>query len=148
MTVSRVLVALACVLGLHAVFAPIAVAQHPCDAPAPSGGTIQTGSPQTAYFCAFLSDRIESVSIIINSGQATPLGPVVQVTPTSNAAGWVQYSAAIGQFAKGSYTITLKVYNRSLDGLVQESPASPPFALSVVDPVLAPRAPFVTGIRR
>ncbi|HEV8474593.1 MAG TPA: hypothetical protein VGR82_17580 [Methylomirabilota bacterium] len=136
-------------LALHVIFAPSVSAQsHPCDVAAPSGGTVQTGAPQTAYFCAFLSDRIESVSIIINGGQPTPLGPVVLVTPTPNAAGWVQYSAAIGQFAKGTYTVTLKVYNRSLDGLVQESPASPPFLLSVVDPVLAPRAPYLTGIRR
>jgi hypothetical protein len=112
---------------------------HPCDLafPTPTSLTGTTSQSLKARFCVSDTDVIEA-AIIRSNGVATSLGPVTSIT-ASNSAGWKQVEVNVGNFQKGSFSITIAVYNHnSASGALQESGQSAPFGLLVTDPVGSP----------
>jgi hypothetical protein len=99
---------------------------HPCDVQAPTSGTLSSGAPMTVYFCGRAADNLTNVRADVN-GQIMNLGSPSQITAQPNAAGQVQFSVLLGQFAKGSYVVRVTVFNFSLAGQLQESLPSDPF---------------------
>jgi hypothetical protein len=127
---------------------PARAQSHPCDAPNATAITITGGAPMKVVFCAKQVDQVDGAILYVN-GAPTTLATLTQTTATANVAGLVQYAAAIGSFAKGSYTIEVSVLNHDIQGgAVQESARSSPLALSVVSPLPVPTAPQLKTITK
>jgi hypothetical protein len=121
---------------------------HPCDAPDLSGGQAISNQVLSVYWCSPEINNIDAATIYVNGG-ARFLSAIERVTPLPNATGEVEYRVVLGTMARGTYTIELTAWNRTVEGVAQESPRSSPFLLSVADPAgtPAPAAPRIKAVR-
>lgn len=124
---------------------PGATQAHPCDALTITSATILSGAPQTLGFCAPQTANTDAVTVYVD-GVGRLLSPLTIVSPTPNAAGQLYYEMSIGQFARGSYVLTVSGWNKTAEGVPQEGPQTGPFALSVADPVVPPPAPLIKKV--
>ncbi len=121
---------------------------HPCDQPAPTNATIQSGAPYKAQFCSKQADKIEAVVGFVD-GQAFDLLPVTAKTGPS-ATGLILYeSPPFIQVAKGAHVLEVATYNRNLfTGQLQLGPKSPGFPFAADDDTPISAAPAIKGVAK
>lgn len=113
---------------------------HPCDQSVPSNGSTSSLTTLYAEFCQPQTDNIDAVTVYRNNA-ATNLTTLDLRTPTPNAAGLMLYRVLIGTVPVGTHSFEISAWNKTLEGVAQESPRSSPFTLTVAAPILAPIAP-------